>query len=190
LPAAEPGSVGIVPFDVTAVDGAGAAEAGRVLATLVRVEMLKNRQLRPQLVTLPADARPPLGPKQAAAIGQAADVEFVLLGTVLEATTTRSTNRAASALGGIVGSTSIGGSVSRTTGKVTLHAELVNAATGTFDAFEVDASNTDVGIGADLWTTLGSFNTGDDGWQKTPFGKALREAAGKLTTEVARRAKK
>src|SRR5262245_5895136 len=191
LPAAGPGSVGIVPFDVTAVQGSGGADAGRTLSTLVRIEMLKNKALEPQLVPLPTGMTTPVAPKQAAEIGKTADVRFVLIGTVLEATTTRGNTRADSGYGGLgrITGTAVGGSVTRTTGKVALHAELVNVETGKFETFEVQASNTDVGVGADLWTTLGSFGTGDDGWQKTPFGKALREAAQKLTTEVGKRAK-
>jgi hypothetical protein len=80
----------------------------------------------------------------------------------------------------MVGGTSVGGSLTRTTRNVTLHAELADAATGNLQRFEVQANNTDMGIGVDLWTTLGAFGRGDDGWQKTPFGKALRETAQKL----------
>src|SRR5262245_13966242 len=140
LPAAGPGSVGIVPFDVTAVQGSGGADAGRTLSTLVRIEMLQNKALEPQLVQLAAGTTTPLAPKQAAEIGKGADVRFVLVGTVLEATTTRGNTRASTygipGIGG-VGGTAVGGSVTRTTGKVALHAELVEVETGKFEAFEV-----------------------------------------------------
>lgn len=189
--AADPPTIGIVPFDVSTVQGSGGADAGRVLGTLVRVEMLKNKQIRPQLIELPTGVRPPLTPQRAAELGKSAGVDLMLLGTVLEASSSRNNNRAStSRLGGIIGS-SVGGSVTRTTAKISLHAELVESATArSVDTFEVEASNTDTGVGADLWSTLGNFNLGDDGWQKTPMGKALREAAQKLTTEVAKRAEK
>jgi curli biogenesis system outer membrane secretion channel CsgG len=189
--AADPPTIGIVPFDVSTVQGSGGADAGRVLGTLVRVEMLKNKQIRPQLIELPTGVRPPLTPQRAAELGKSAGVDLMLLGTVLEASSSRNNNRAStSRLGGIIGS-SVGGSVTRTTAKISLHAELVESATArSVDTFEVEASNTDTGVGADLWSTLGNFNLGDDGWQKTPMGKALREAAQKLTTEVAKRAVK
>jgi curli biogenesis system outer membrane secretion channel CsgG len=191
LNAADPPTIGIVPFDVSTVEGKGGADSGRVLGTLVRVEMLKNKQIRPQVIELPAGVRPPLTPQRAAELGKSAGVDLILLGTVLEASSSRNNNRAStSRLGGIIGS-SVGGSVTRTTAKISLHAELVESATGrSVDTFEVEASNTDTGVGADLWSTLGNFNLGDDGWQKTPMGKALREAAQKLTTEVAKRAVK
>ena len=186
--AADPPTVGIVPFDVSTVEGSSGPEAGRVLSTLVRVEMLKDKQIRPQVIELPTGVRPPLTPQRAAELGKSAGVNYVLLGTVLEASSSRNNNRAStSRLGGLVGS-AVGGSVTRTTAKVSLHAELVESMTGkSIETFEVEGSNTDTGVGADLWSTLGNFNLGDDGWQKTPMGKALREAAEKLTKEVSKR---
>src|SRR5687768_1902767 len=177
LNAADPPTIGIVPFDVSTVEGTGGADAGRVLGTLVRVEMLKNKQIRPQVIELPTGVRPPLTPQRAAEIGKTAGVDLMLLGTVLEASSSRNNNRASTPrLGGVIGST-VGGSVTRTTAKISLHAELVDSATGrSVETFEVEGSNTDTGVGADLWSTLGNFNLGDDGWQKTPMGKALREA--------------
>jgi len=72
----------------------------------------------------------------------------------------------------------------KTRAEVRLHVEIVNSEGATTHAFEVEGDNTDVGIGADLWTTLGGFDVGDAGWDKSPMGKALREAAEKLVNEV------
>ena len=181
-------SVGIPPFDLASVEAG--VEARTSLATLVRVEMLKNPELNPQSLTLPRGTFPPLPDKQAIALGREAEVQFVVLGTILEATVTRSSNRVAKGggLGRVIGAVS--SSVTRVTAKIALHAELLNTVTGTTEAFEVSATNTDVGVGADLSTTLGGFGAGDEGWQKTPMGKALREAAQKLVEEVARRTAK
>jgi hypothetical protein len=44
-----------------------------------------------------------------------------------------------------------------------------------------------VGVGADIWTSLGGFDVGDTSWDKSPMGKALREAAQKLAAEAIRR---
>ena len=69
-----------------------------------------------------------------------------------------------------------------------MQVELVDPATGqVFDTFEVEGANTDVGVGADLNTALGSFDVGDSGWDKSPMGKALREAAQKASKEIAKR---
>jgi curli biogenesis system outer membrane secretion channel CsgG len=191
LRAADTPTIGIAPLDVSTVEGTGGADAGRVLGTLVRVEMLKNKAIAPQALELPTAVRPPLPPQRAAELGKSAGVDFVLLGTVLEATSSRNSNRAStSRLGGIIGS-NVGAAVTRTTAKVALHAELIETASGkSAGTFEVEGTNTDTGVGADLWSALGSFNLGDDGWQKTPMGKALREAAQKLTAEAAKVAAK
>ena len=188
LAAQDQRAVGIVPFDVTSIEGTG-IEAGRVLATLVRVELLNNKQLLPQLIKLPDGTRLPLAAKEAAALGRDSEVEFIIVGTVLEATTTRSNNRAATrAVGKVLGGVS--GTMTRTAAKATLHVQLISSVSGKTEAFEVSVSHTDVGVGADFHTTLGAFGAGDAGWQKTPMGKALRDAANKISAEVAQRAAK
>jgi hypothetical protein len=189
LAAQDQRTVGVVPFDVTSIDGTG-VEAGRVLATLVRVELLNNKQLLPQLTKLPDTTRLPLAAKAASALGRDSEVEFMVVGTVLEATSARSNNRASTrAIGKVLGGAGAGvsGSLTRTTAKVTLHVQLVSSASGKTEAFEVSSSVTDVGVGADFHTTLGAFSAGDAGWQTTPMGKVLREAAAKISVEVARR---
>jgi hypothetical protein len=170
--------VGIVPFDVTSIEGSG-VEAGRVLATLVRVELLNNQRLLPRLIKLPEGARLPLQTKDAST-----------LGTVLEASSARSNNRATTrAIGKVLGGAGAGvsGSLTRTTAKVTLHVQLVPSKSSDPQAFEVSESHTDIGVGADFHTTLGAFSAGDAGWQKTPMGKALRDAARKISVELAQR---
>src|SRR5512142_1846272 len=79
-------AVGIVPFDAATVVG-GSAASGEVVATLLRIEMIKNVKLQPTL--LPAS--PPNGPITIPA-GQKPDV--VLMGTVLNADTTASSRSA------------------------------------------------------------------------------------------------
>jgi hypothetical protein len=184
LHAADPPTIGILPFDVSAAEGSGSGDAGRSLATLIRIEMLPNKEVRPQLLDPPAGARRPLLPKAAAAAGQAAGVDYVISGTVLEASVKSANNSAASRLLG-----NVAGSVSRTSAKIRLHIEIVRSGTSELQLFEVEADNTDVGLGGTVHTTLGSFGAGDPGWQKTPMGKALREAAQKITKEVAKRTK-
>ena len=184
LSAADPPTIGILPFDVSAAEGSSTGDAGRSLATLIRIEMLPHKEVRPQLVDPPSGARLPLLPKGAAAAGQAAGVDYVISGTVLEASVKNANNSAASRLLG-----NVAGSVSRTSAKIRLHVELVRSSNAEMQLFEVAADNTDIGVGGTIHTTLGSFGSGDAGWQKTPMGKALREAAQKITKEVARRTK-
>jgi hypothetical protein len=191
-PAPEQKRVGLVPFDVSSVEGRG-GDAGRVMATLVRVEMLQNPALLPELVSLPEGTKLPLATSQAAAIGKEAGVALLIVGTVLEATSTRQSNRATThKVGGITGDIVKGasGTLTRSKADVRLHIQVIDPVTGKIDGFEVEASKTDVGVGTDFWTAMGGFSTGDNGWQDTPMGKALRQAAEKVAAEVAKRAGK
>lgn len=172
---------------MASVEGASNA-ASASLAKLVRAEMIRRRELRPRLLDPPPAAPLPLKAAQVVGAARGSDVDLAVSGTVLEATTTRSSHRGGTAR--IIGSY-VGGSISRSKAEVRLHVELLSPESGeVIDSFEVDASNTDTGVGADLSTALGSFDMGDAGWLKTPMGKALRDAAEKLTAEVTRRSGK
>jgi hypothetical protein len=180
--------VGIISFDVASVDG-GTQQAATAMAKLVRAQMVTNRTLQPVLIDLAGQALP-LPEERLAALAAEHKVSLILAGTILEASTTRGSNRVSTgSIGSAIGVGGVGGSVTKTRAEVRLHAELVNAEGRTVHAFEVEGDNTDVGIGADLWTTLGSFDVGEASWDQSPMGKALREAAQKLTNEVAKRRK-
>lgn len=189
-PAAEPLRVGLLPFDF-AVEEGSSATAAKALAKLLRAQMIKTPGLQPLVLEPPEGRQPPLSPKAIVEVAGQADVQLVITGTVLEATTTHSSNRASSYGLPTGGYGAVGGSLSRVKAKVVMQVELVDPATGqVFDTFEVEGSNTDVGVGADLSTTLGSFDVGDSGWDKSPMGKALREVAEKASKEIAKRGAK
>ena len=174
--------VGLLPFDVVSVSGAG-GDAGANLAKLLRLEMIRGRKLRPLLLELPAGTSLPMDPKNAAKIGTDSGASLVVAGTVIEATQQYSSNRANT--GGLLSGIGVGGSVSRQTARVSLDIELIDAATGALvKSFEVEGKNTDVGVGMDLSSALGGLGLGDNAWEKTPMGKALREAARKANDEI------
>jgi curli biogenesis system outer membrane secretion channel CsgG len=182
--AAPPLRVGVVPFDFATSDG-NSSRAAASLAKLLRAQMIMGRQLQPVVLDVPAGARPPLAPDALVAAASGAEVQVVVAGTVLEATVSHSSNRLRLPRSGL------GGSLTRVKAKVVLQIELDDPATGqAFDSFLVEGSNTDVGLGADIYTVLGSFEAGDNGWEKSPMGKALREAAQRASQQVARRAGK
>ncbi|MGE0040687.1 MAG: hypothetical protein AB7H88_19585 [Vicinamibacterales bacterium] len=182
VPAAAQGRVrvGILPFDVANVDG-GSQSAAAALAKLVRVQLITDRRTQPVLVELAAGEELPLPEGRLAELAAASGVQVIVAGTVLEATTTHGSNRVYTPR---VGGVSLGGSLSRTRAEVSMHVELSGADGRVTDTFEVEGDNTDVGVGTDIWTALGSFDVGDSGWDKSPMGKALREAAEKLASEV------
>lgn len=176
--------VGLLPFDVASVEG-GTPQAAEAMAKLVRAQMISSRTLQPVLVQVPAGASLPLTEAQVAALAAEHDVALVVSGTILDASTTRGSNRIhTGSLGGAVGLGSVGGSMSKTRADVQLHVEMANTDGRVVHNFEVEGDNTDVGVGADLWTTLGGFDVGEASWDKSPMGKALREAAEKLASEV------
>ena len=178
--------VGLIPFDVASVDG-GTQQAATSMAKLVRAQMVTSRTLQPILIELAGETLP-LSEERLAALVTEHKVDLIVAGTVLDATTTQSSNRISTgSLGGVAGIGNVGGSMRKTSAKVQLHVEVVNPEGRATHAFQVEGDNTDVGIGADLWTTLGGFDMGDPGWDKSPMGKALREAAEKLVSEVQKR---
>lgn len=178
--------VGLLPFDVANVDG-GTQTAATALAKLVRAEMITNKRVQPVLLDVPQGAKLPLSPTQLAALAQENDLQLIIAGTILEATQTRGSNRIGTGgLGGRLG-TSVGTSMSRTRAEVKMHVELAGTDGEVSDTFEVEGSETDVGVGTDIWTAIGSFDVGDHGWDKSPMGKALREAAQKLAAETVKR---
>jgi curli biogenesis system outer membrane secretion channel CsgG len=179
--------VGLIPFDVASVDG-GTRQAATAMAKLVRAQMITSRTLQPVLIELPAGETLPLPEDRLASLVAAHKLDLIVAGTILDANTTRGSNRVSTgSLGGVVGVGGVGGSVTKTRAEVRLHVEVVDAEGRTTQAFEVEGDNTDVGIGADLWTTLGSFDVGEPSWDKSPMGKALREAAEKLVSDVQKR---
>lgn len=184
-----PVRVGLLPFDVTGIDGAQ-ANAASAMAKVVRLQMLANKSLEPVLLDVPPGTKLPMAPSKAAALARDAGVDLVVGGTLLEAEVTHSSEHAGTWLGR-VGVGGVGGSVSRVKATIRMSVELLDPADAkTRDVFDVDGQKTEIGVGSDLWTVLGTFDVGDNGWQKTPMGKALQQAADKLVAEVARRAAK
>ncbi len=160
-------------------------EAGQNLARLVRVEMIRARKVRPVLLELPAGARLPMDPAEAAQIGKAGGATLIVAGTVIEASESHSSNRAST--GGLLSGIGVGGSVSKSTARVSLNVEVIDAETGeSVSNFEVNAKNTDLGLGVDFSTALGGADIGGSGWDKSPMAKALREAARKVNDGLAK----
>jgi hypothetical protein len=178
--------VGLLPFDVANVSGGTHAAAG-ALAKLVRAQMITDKRVQPVLLEVPSGTKLPLSAKQLTALAEEHDVQVIVAATILEAETTRGSNRVRTGrLPGQIGG-SVGGSLTRTRAEVKMHVELAGADGEVSDTFSVEGSNTDVGVGADIWTALGGFDAGDHGWDKSPMGKALREAAERLAVEVVKR---
>jgi len=175
--------VGIPPFDVAAVDGD--ASAGQVLSKLIRIEMTKNVRLQPVLLT-----EVPPKPDDAATNAGAVANDVLLMGTVLAADASQSSQDVSSP-GMFGGSLTIGGKLGRSTATVSLHIELVDPKTGdTIDSFDVESKSSKSGVGTDLQTAAGTFDSGDPSFDKSPMGEALRGAARNVAAEMAKRVDK
>jgi curli biogenesis system outer membrane secretion channel CsgG len=180
--------IGILPFDTVSIEGGGES-ASAALAKLVRIEMIKAHKVTPELIELPSGAKTPVEPDQAAALGKTAGVKLVIVGTVTNADMSSSSHGANT--GGLLSSVGVGGSINRSTATIGLHIELVDPAKGDIvDTFEVEGTGSQTGVGMDLSTALGGFNSGGSDWSNTSIGKAVQEAAKKLSDEVAKRAAK
>ncbi len=176
--------IGILPFDVAGVGG-GTAAAATSMAKLVRAQMASSKTLEPVLLELPPGLGLPLQNAEVAGIAADRHVALVLAGTIIEASTARGSNKVSTGpVGGIPGLGSIGGSVAKVKASVELHLELSGADGRLLRAFDVAGTNTDLGISADIWTTLGGFDLGATDWDQSAMGKALREAAQKVAAEV------
>ena len=191
--------VGIPPFDVAAVEGVDES-ASQVLAKLIRIELLKNPRLQPVLMPAASSDDAPASSDDNAPAAERAEnavktdavgaVDVVLKGTVLSADVEQSSQDVSppSLFGGNL---NIGGRVGRTTATVGLHVDLADPKTGdTIDSFDVESKESATGVGTDLSTAAGSFNSGDASFDKSPMGKALRGAAQKVAAELTKRAGK
>jgi curli biogenesis system outer membrane secretion channel CsgG len=179
--------VGILPFDVVSVDNAG-TQASTALAKLLRIEMIKARKFTPALLELGENKKMPVEIERAAEIGKTGNVALVIVGTVTNVESSSSSNSAST--GGLLSSLGVGGSIQRSTARVGLHVDLVDPATAkVVDSFEVEAKNTDSGLGLDFSSALGSIDTGGSP-DSSPMGKALQSVAKKLSDEITKRAPK
>ncbi len=179
--------VGILPFDVVSVDNAG-EQASSALAKLVRIELIKARKFTPALIDLGTDAKMPVEAERAATLGKTAETALVIVGTVTNVSSSSSSHGANA--GGLLSSIGVGGSIQRSTAVVGVHVDLVDpAAAKVVDSFDLEAKNSDSGLGLDFSSALGSIDTGGNP-DASPMGKALQAVAKKLSDELNKRAPK
>jgi len=176
--------IGLLPFeDATGTGGA----FGEQVAKLIRSEFLKNQKIMPKFITYkPKDEEEPAAVDVDTAIelGKKNGVEYVLMGTILEAEATSGS----SGIGGItVAGQSIGTSLRTVKATITIQGDLISVSQGKLiGSFRATGNKTDRSVGADLWTQWGSVNTDSAFDENAPTTKALREAAKILVNEVSK----
>ena len=172
--------VGVLPFvDAT---GTGGVEAGPALSRLVQAEIVHSTELLGRVLSLDTGRPEDVDVEKAAQLGKDAHVDLVLLGTVLEASSEESNK---SGWTPSIAGQSVGGSVRRAKGKVTLQGDLIDTSTGKrLASLRVKGEDSDTHVGASVYTGLGSIGTDSNGWLQSPIGKAMSKAVADLVKRV------
>jgi curli biogenesis system outer membrane secretion channel CsgG len=173
--------IGILPFE----DAAGVGpQFGEQVAKFIRSEFLKNKQFTPKFIQYKPkeEESASVDLDKAVELGKKNGVEYVVIGTILEA----EANSSSSGVGGVsVLGQSLGSSLRSVTASVTIQGDLISVTTGKLiESFRTDGNKTDNSVGADVSTEWGSVNSDKDAGGNTPNAQALREAVEKLVEEM------
>lgn len=172
--------IGVLPFEDAS--GVGAA-FGENVAKFIRSEFLKNKKITPKFIQFKAKEgeTAAIDVDQAIELGKKNNVEYVVIGTILEADATSSS----SGVGGIsVFGQSIGSSLRTVSATITLQGDLISVKDGKLiESFRTEGSKTDASVGADVSTEWGSLNT-DNNADNSPNAKAMREAVEELVEQM------
>ncbi len=172
--------IGVLPFEDAS--GVGAA-FGENVAKFIRSEFLKNKKITPKFIQFKAKdgETAAIDVDQAIELGKKNNVEYVVIGTILEADATSSS----SGVGGIsVFGQSIGSSLRTVSATITLQGDLISVKEGKLiESFRTEGSKTDASVGADVSTEWGSLNT-DNNADNSPNAKAMREAVEELVEQM------
>ena len=164
----------------TRPDQAG-VESGATIGRLVQAEIVHSTELLGRV--LQADGNPEdIDVEKAAGIGQARNVDLVLIGTVLEAKSEHSSKGANT--GRIFGQ-SVGANVNKSKATVQLQGDVVQVATGKrIASLRVKGEDSDTKVGATAWTNLGSISSDSGAWLESPLGRAMQKAVAELVKRV------
>jgi len=182
VPALAPAQkIGILPFE----DAAGVGpEFGEQVAKFIRSELLKDKKYLPKFIAFKPgeDESTSIDVEKAIALGKKNAVEYVVIGTILEA----ESNSSSSGIGGIsVFGQSVGTSLRTVTASITIQGDLISVKKGELvESFRTSGSKTDPSVGADVSTEWGSLNADKNAAGDTPNAQALREAVEQLVEEM------
>lgn len=180
---AQPVKIGILPF----LDASGAmrGDTAGALSRLVQAEMSHSAPtLSAKVVTLDASTKlESLDGEKAVEIAKAANVDVVLLGTVLEAKSSESTK--GGWLPSIAGQ-SASVQMRSVKANVMLQGDLYRIADGgKIASLRVPGSHSDNKFGGAVYTNLGSWDGHSSVFLDSPLGKALQQAVTDLVKKIA-----
>ncbi len=174
--------IGVLTFeDASGIGG----DFGEQVAKFIRSEMLRDKKYLPKFIRYQAQESQPstVDVETALEIGRKNGVDFVIIGTILEA----ESRSISTGIGGIsVMGQNLGTSARSVSSKITLQGDLISIKEGKLlESFRVDGSATERSVGANVSTEWGSFD-GDAAQNDSPTAKALREATERLVKEMSR----
>jgi len=142
-----------------------------------------STQLQGRVVTLDQGVDPnSLDGDKAVAIGRAQNVDVIIVGTILEATSQQSSS---ATHGPSFGGITIGGSKNTMKASVTLQADLYNTTTGQkIDSIRQTGTASQTKIGADADTSLGDLSKSAADFDNSAIGKAFHSAVSDLVKKV------
>jgi hypothetical protein len=174
--------IGVLTFeDASGIGG----DFGEQVAKFIRSEMLRDKKYLPKFIRYqPQESQPAtVDVEMALEIGRKNAVDYVVIGTILEAESRSSST----GIGGIsVMGQNLGTSARSVSSKITLQGDLISVKEGKLlESFRTDGSATERSVGANISTEWGSFD-GDAAQNDSPNAKALREATERLVKEISR----
>ncbi|MDH7499679.1 MAG: CsgG/HfaB family protein [candidate division NC10 bacterium] len=174
--------IGILPFEDASGVGPG---LGEQVAKFIRSEFLRDKKYVPKFIAYKTQGEgesETVDLEKAIELGRSNGVDYVLIGTILEAEASSSS----SGLGGIsVLGKSAGSSLRTVKAKITIQGDLISAKEGkVIESFRATGSKTDRSVGADVSTEWGSLDTDSSKENAAPNAKALREAVEKLVKQI------
>jgi len=173
--------IGVLPFE----DASGVGpEFGEQVAKFIRSEFLQNKKILPKFIQYKPgpDESTSIDVEKAVALGKKNGVDYVVIGTILEAEATSSSN----GVGGVsILGQSVGSSLRTVSAAVTIQGDLISVAKGELvQSFRESGSKTDNSVGTDVSTEWGSVNSDQEAGANTPNARALREAVEKLVADI------
>lgn len=173
--------VGVLPYsDATA---SGGVNVGDTLSRLTQAEIVHSTQLQGQVILITDGTRPEqLDSNKIIALGKEANVDMVIMGTLLEAHAEESAQNGMSR--SIFGQTLSGG-LHSWKAAVTLQADIYSVATGQkLDSVRVSETQSDKKVTGGAVTTLGSMDTSTPAFQNSTLGKALQKTIADLVKRL------
>lgn len=174
-------TIGFLPFvDNT---GSGGSDVSNAISRAMQAEIVHSTQLQGRVLTLDPGVNPSsIDAAKAVQIGRAQNVDVVVVGTVLEASSNESSG--SSSLPSIHGF-SLGGGKQTVKATVTLQADLYSTTTGQkIESIRQTGDASQTKIGSSVSTGLESISSGGSGFDNSAMGKAFHSAVSMVVNRI------